>query len=282
MKLSIFTQHIWDMARSRGWTKDQAMDHVTGLGISGVEITYTEFQQTPKEDYKAMLERHGLNTVCIHRLVPLASNDEEIFQKALADCRSLIDDASYMGAPNVLIVASDGSDIAGKADKERAKERIIHGLRELVSYGMPLGIHVTLENFSVPHYPFSYIDDLESIYQAVPGLGYTLDAGNFTCVGEDVLEAYQRLKPYMVHFHVKEWAYTDNPAGIHCTDGKLVNGVAYGTGVVPLRELIRQSRADGLYTGAIVLEHNAVFVFSADDIARSAAFLRDQLRDQLR
>ncbi len=55
MKLSIFTQHIWDMARSRGWTKDQAMDHVTGLGISGVEITYTEFQQTPKEDYKAML-----------------------------------------------------------------------------------------------------------------------------------------------------------------------------------------------------------------------------------
>lgn len=277
MKLSIFTQHIWDMATDRGWTRDQAMEQAAGLGITGVEITYGEFQKILPADYKAALDRHGLKTVCIHSSMPLCSGDELVFQGALADGRTLIDTAALMGAPNVLIVASDGSDIANEEDRERAKSRMICGLRELAAYGAARGVCATLENFSVPRYPFSYVDDLESIYQAVPGLGYTLDAGNFTCVGENVLDAYERLKPYMVHLHVKEWAYTDDPAGIRCSDGRRVNGVAYGTGIVPLRELIRRIRADARYQGAIVLEHNAVFGFSAGDIERSASFLREQL-----
>ena len=277
MKLSIFTQHIWDMAAEKGWTRNQALEHITDLSLSGVEITYLEFQHTPKEEYKALLDHHSLDTVCIHHCVPLCSDDEEIFQRALAESRALIDTASYMGSPNVLVVASDGSDIAGETDRKRAKSRVLCGLSELVTYGKTKNVCVTLENFSVPHYPFSYIDDLEDIYRSVPGLGYTLDAGNFVCVGEDVLKAYERLKGYMVHLHVKEWAYTENPKGIRCTDGRYVNGVAYGTGIVPLQELIHRIRADGRYTGAIVLEHNAVLGFSSDDIDRCAAFLRKQL-----
>lgn len=135
MKLSIFTQHIWDMATDRGWTRDQAMEQAAGLGITGVEITYGEFQKILPADYKAALDRHGLKTVCIHNSMPLCSGDELVFQGALADGRTLIDTAALMGAPNVLIVASDGSDIANEEDRERAKSRMICGLRELAAYG---------------------------------------------------------------------------------------------------------------------------------------------------
>lgn len=114
--------------------------------------------------------------------------------------------------------------------------------------------------------------DIRKILDAVSALGYVLDAGNFFCVGENVLTAYELLKDRLVHAHFKDWKWDLFGCEIRENMPRF-NGTTLGEGLLPLYELAQLMKKDG-YDGSVVLEFNACRITEKmlDD---SAKFLQE-------
>ena len=69
----------------------------------------------------------------------------------------------------------------------------------------------------------------------VPGLRCTFDMGNFAFGYENVMDAYELLKNYIVH--------------VHCKDRG-----SEGSGYIPIGQLVRKLKAAG-YRGYLSIEH---------------------------
>jgi sugar phosphate isomerase/epimerase len=191
-----------------------------------------------------------------------------------------IDRAALLQSKFILLIA-DPRDVDGIEDKPRAAARLLEGLNLLTSYAKGCGITVTMENFSIPQAPFSLTADLLALFRSAPDVRFTLDAGNFTCVGEDVLEGYEKLKEFFAYLHLKDWKFTDDPRGFGGYCGtRRVDGEVYGEGVVPLGALLARILADRSYDGPFILEHNTL-CFSPGDLERSARYLRGILQGRL-
>ena len=68
----------------------------------------------------------------------------------------------------------------------------------------PLGVEVTLEDFDNAEAPYSRMNELLWFTRNVPGLRCTFDMGNFAFGYENVMDAYELLKNYIVHVHCKD------------------------------------------------------------------------------
>lgn len=140
--------------------------------------------------------------------------------------------------------------------------QVREALRKLVDYGQKKGVKITLEDFDGYTSPCARMLPLQWLMEQVPGLGFTLDMGNFAYSGEDVTAAYELLKDYIVHVHCKDRGTAER--GLAC--------VPTGGGYLPIRELVMRLKAQG-YDGYLAIEH-----FDAPDqliyIRHSAEFLR--------
>ena len=105
------------------------------------------------------------------------------------------------------------------------------------------------------------------------GLGYVLDTGNFYCVNEDVLEAYNALKDRLVHVHCKDWK--KDPFGDFVREHiPRFRGVELGQGEVPLAQLIAQLKKDG-YKGLLTAEVNSPITW--EDMDYCIEFLKSEI-----
>ncbi len=165
---------------------------------------------------------------------------------------------------------------AKNADEYKEMQNLlIEALTEVAEYAKGSGVKVVIENQSSLLRPDSKIDDLRYILEAVPELGFVLDSGNFFCIGEDVLKAYESLKDRMVRCHCKDWAF--NPYGMYIRENMpRFEGVAIGDGVLPLDEMFKKFRDDN-FDGGVVLEINARKL-TLDMLERSIEFLREEMR----
>ena len=96
--------------------------------------------------------------------------------------------------------------------------------------------------------------------QALPDLKMVYDVGNFVMAGEDPVQALDKVFPYMIHVHLKDWVTFDQERPRESWLGhgdKWYQGCRFGEGVVPLRaavDRLKQLGYDGLvspeYEGA--------------------------------
>lgn len=291
MQISVFYDHITQARQQTGKSLSQLLRACKSWGIDGLEINYSQLKRGGLPLRRAF-RKAGLAVSCIYEFYDFTHSVD------LTQAKKHVDLAVKVGAEKVLIVPGfleeqEAAELAaccrevgvsepggsGQSPMEEGAvlcaDSVTHymeshvstcmvrdALRELVSYGQEKGVKVTLEDFDGHTSPCARMLPLKWLMEQVPGLGFTLDMGNFAYSGEDVTAAFELLRDYVVHVHCKDRGTADG--GLGC--------VPVGGGYLPIRELAERLREQG-YGGYLAIEH-----FDAPDqmdyIHRSAEFLR--------
>ena len=285
MKISVFYEHIEKACEQTKKPLSEVLAYVKACGIDGVEMDYDELVHDElahdSQDILKNLQDAGLVISSIYGFCHLDIDPEE--QK----CLDVIDKAAKNGCSRVLIVpgffnetdakifgecADDWEKTAAFMQSNQAVQNITEGLRRAVAYAKEKNIIVTLEDFDSTLSPCSRINALKWFMEQVPGICWTLDAGNFAYSSESILDAYEVLHIYTAHVHCKDRG-TENPTsnGIVGTYNKGLRPVSAGDGYIPLDTILSYLKRDG-YEGWLAVEQFGL-ENQYDGIARSAEYL---------
>lgn len=303
MQISVFYDHITQAGEQTGRSSSSLLKACKDWGIDGLEINYTQLKKGGLW-LRRSFRRAGLNISCIYEFYDFTHDGD------LSRAKKHVDLAAKVGSEKVLIVpgfleepearelnacSQDPAAVARFMESHASTCRVRDALRELAVYGREKGVKITLEDFDGYASPCAGKYALKWLMEQVPGLGYTLDMGNFAYSDEDVKEAYELLKPYIVHVHCKDrgieekYQLTETAGEMAGQAGertekmqqsRYCRGLAcvpVGGGYLPIRELVGKLKTAG-YDGYLAIEH-----FDAPDqtdyIRRSAAFLNGLIAD---
>lgn len=260
MRLGLFKDNLHNMELKERPFEDK-VSFARSCGVQGLQHFYSE---EVTEEYLSSFSDAGFEHTCIHIVSRITSADDEVFDGAIKDAERLLELCARTGCKHVMIVPCIESDIDGAGDKPRAARRMAEGLRLIVGKAEPLGIDISIENFSRSQLlPFGTVEDIVQMLEWVPGLKYVFDTGNFACLDIDVLKAYETLKPYIYMFHIKDFDFTDENVGFIREDGRRFNGCDFGTGKAQLGELLARASED-LPDAWYIIEYHRSFAKCSD------------------
>ncbi len=275
MKLCVFYDHIAQaVQQSEGrLSMEDVMGRCSDCGIRGIDIAYSQLCA----DYDRITEAlryHYMEVASIYQMYDFKNAYD------VNTAKEQIDMAHKLGAKRVLIVpgfldADEAKALNGAAGDywavERFMERNLHiqaiktALEELVQHAKPLGVDVTLEDFDNNFSPCSRMNELLWFMRNVSGLKCTFDMGNFAFCYENVMDAYEILKKYIVHVHCKDRG----------SEGNGLKSVPTGSGYIPVAQLVRKLKSE-MYHGYLSIEHFGDIDQMAS-IEQSAHFLKSVL-----
>ena len=159
-------------------------------------------------------------------------------------------------------------------DKQKCLENCVKPIQTLVDEAAKYGIEVGMEDYDHSDYPYGRQEVYLWFLEHVTGLSSIFDTGNFLFHGEDVAEAYPKMKKYIrgqIHCKDRKLVGRESESGSVNVDGKTLYPSAVGSGILPMKEIVTDLLKDG-YKGSFTLE----FFGSADclsDLKASAAFM---------
>lgn len=247
------------------------LSHMYDQGVRYGDISEAWLATYPMHMQVEMFEQAGLKPNCLIVTTDIAMKDANTIRRNIAQIKGYIDQMDKLNIPLIMPAPSVGR-IYDREDYNRMRDNLTESLQTLSDYAKGSGITVCIENQSIATRADASMHDVRSILDAIPALGYVLDSGNFFCIREDVLEAYELLKDRMVHAHFKDWRW--DPMGPEVRENlPRFAGTTIGQGVLPIYELTQRLKKDG-YQGCVSLEFNSVRSTEKlwDD---SAKFLRE-------
>jgi sugar phosphate isomerase/epimerase len=171
-----------------------------------------------------------------------------------------LDIAAALGAPVLRHdAAGQPKEVAGDdALFDELLPRIADGCRAITEYGASLGIRTCVENHG---FFMQHSVRCEKLVKAVdhPNFGWLIDIGNFLCADDDPVAASNRMAPYAVHAHAKDFTVTPadeagDAAGLRSLANALLVGQAVGEGDVDVPGCIAAMTAGG-YDGFLSIEY---------------------------
>ena len=252
MKWSVYSPIL---THNKYMAADAFIRFVRTCGIRAVEIMSVELKEQSLTAFKEYYNHFDLDVTGFILFTDFVNLEGSVYTEEMQRVRELLKEVQENDIRHVMVVPGVKG-VKCPADKLAARERIVAGMKEIVSYAAEKDITVTMENYSLHTHPYSTVEEMLYLMEQVPGLKYTMDMGNFYCVKEDVLKAYERLKPYLVHAHVKDWVA--DPFGyIIRPEIPALKGCEPGSGLVPLKELLTRMKQDG-YKGNLLAEIDVV------------------------
>jgi sugar phosphate isomerase/epimerase len=224
-----------------GWTFTQIVDFAASNKYDGIEMrgilkqldltNCPEFSNAAniKTTLQQMADKQ-LKFVDLGSSCTLHFADKVERQKNIDEGKRFLDLAAAIQCPNVRVYPNNF--IKGQ-DKAHTMELISEGLLELANYAKGTGVNVLMET----HGDLVYITDIKTIMEAAkhPQVGLVWDAANMFLETNELPElAYQELKPYIRHAHIKD---------AKKTNGK-INFYFLGEGSLPIYNAI-----DAMYKG---------------------------------
>ncbi len=281
MRISVFYEHIEKACEQTKKPIREVLAYVKVCGIDGVEMDYDELADDSQDILKNLRDA-GLVISSIYCFCHLDTDPQE--QK----CLDAIELAAKNGCSRVLLVpgffnetdaaalgacAHDWKKTSAFMQSNKTVKNITEGLRRAANYANGKHVTVTLEDFDSISSPCSRKNALKCFMEHVPGLGWTLDAGNFAYSSENILDAYELLHTYTVHVHCKDRG-TENPTsnGITGIYNRGLRPVSAGDGYIPLDTILSYLKRDG-YDGWLAIEQFGL-ENQYDGIARSAKYLK--------
>lgn len=171
-------------------------------GIDAVD--WITCHNTPAKELKKLSDDANLKIVAYTDFANKFQNGESGWED---EYRTMFDNAAILGAPVVMIPPFGIKDKSLEESRKLWKEYYIKAGEEAKKYPFTL----TLESTGMATSPVVTGEEVLEILQAVPGLKVTFDEGN-TSTACDSFKAYELLKDYVVHFHLKDWLIYDKPA----------------------------------------------------------------------
>lgn len=155
------------------------------------------------------LKQYGLTAVFLAGFpmkqdkVDLTSGDEKIRNASVSKVMRLYDQARRLGAAKMLIV---GGPNWKERDEDKIAEQARLSFRELDRYAEDGGPEITLEYFPVEREPYHALGNTKLIYkifatEEYKHIGITFDTSHVAQLGENMLESFQVVKPWIHHLH---------------------------------------------------------------------------------
>ena len=202
----------------------------TGIELRGIlrELDLTKCKEFNSSGSRAatvkLMKDNGLKFVGLGSSATMHFDDLLLRKKNLDEGRSFIDLAQEIGCANVRVFPNL---LPKDKDKDATMELIVKGLMELGDHAKGSSVNVLMET----HGDLVKIDDVEKIMQQAKHehVGLVWDVTNmWTLTKEPPAQAYERLKKYIRHTHIKD---------AKMVDGKL-QYTYLGKGEVPIFEAI--------------------------------------------
>lgn len=271
-KINIFYEHIFGACTQckDDITIEEMLKNATAAGITGLECDLRRLGTTTET--KALFDCCGMNVASIYSSYDFAHDSKDISLKKI---RNHLETAAYFGADKVLAIPGF---IEENEDRQAVVEKICMGLDIMCSLAVEYGITVTLEDYDDINAPYCTTEGLLYFMKNVSGLKYTFDTGNFAYCLEDAKSAYEQLREYTVHVHLKDRSFDESRANENKSNGtaNLSGRVMYpcevGGGYIGIEKLVKQLLTDG-YNGSFSIEHFGS-VDQAADMKRSAENIR--------
>ncbi len=226
-RVSLFADHINEVARQQKITFKEAARKVFELGVTGADVPVNM-----DADKLNALDQAGFKHSCVIAHIDLTKGDME---KEMAQTLKFMRENNYN---KVLLIPGLMDKNATSADYDLLYKRI----GRFVKLAESEGRDVVVEDYDNPQSPCHNTVLLDRMFAAVPSLGLNLDTGNYLACGEDLLEAQEHNYGKVRHVHLKDRK--------SATD---LTSVAVGTGVIPVEKSIVRLLSTG-YKGWLTIE----------------------------
>ena len=275
MKLSVFHHHALAAAAEAGKEAEEGYAYLLSCGIEAVTLDLAECMKDPT--LTARLRRAGLRISAINGYYRFPGEEERI--------RTHLQIAADAGAAGIMM--SPGFFEKGEVPEEVfADETACHAFFDrsektaAMCEGMAYAIRqangrlfVSVEDYDSETSPARNMAGLSWFMQRLPGLGFSLDTGNFAFSGEDAEAALRKFGSRIVDVHVKD---RGAEPGHRVGYNRGLRPVAVGDGYLPVAAIVGRLLRQG-YDGYFTIEHFGVADYR-QAIAASADFLRAAAR----
>lgn len=227
-KISIFVNHIEDIAAQRGISFSDAAKAVKELGYNGVDVWVSLDDQR-----QAILDSLGFGHAS-------AIADINFCQGRKPDeCRRALDFVHRHGYTHVMLIPGLFPENADPSLVDSVCTRI----SDFVALANKEGVDVLVEDFDNPRSPCYNTAALSRLFSAVPNLCHAYDTGNYLFAGEDVMPPLRKFRNRIRHVHLKDRKMKHNG-----------ESPALGTGIMPLNDVVAELLKTG-YDGWFTVEH---------------------------
>ena len=227
-KISIFCDHIEEIARQENISFAEAATRIKEYGYTGVDIRVT---QNPEEI--KTLDSLGFERACaITEINYSRDNNKEMEDRTLAFMEE-------QGIDQLLLVTGlmppEGQ---SKEERDAARKRIA----AFVNRAADKGYSVMVEDYDNRRSLCFNAELLDTLFTVSNTLGLVFDTGNFQVAGQDTMEQYEHFRGKIGHVHLKD---RTSPTDMRC--------VAIGTGCIPTMDIIHKLVESG-YKGWFTVE----------------------------
>ena len=210
------------------------MNHIEMRGVDG--RNFVEYSEAEAREIRKRLEDRGFALSAVGSPIGKIGITDD-FVPHMELFKHTVELAHIMNTPNIRMF----SFYVLKENAASCKEQVMERLGQFVDYAAASGVVLFHENEKGIYGEMA--EGCLDILKQFAGEHFkaVFDFANFVQAGQDTLEAYELLKPYISYIHVKDALLKDGsvvPAG-------------YGDGNV--KEILRQLKADG-YRGYLSLE----------------------------
>lgn len=237
-KISVMTLMLWEMLEDGRLTDSVMLEALEEAGFDGIELPMERLQKPAiLKTYLEHIAWSPLEVTCIDAISNLALTDPAKREAAVDVLRAAIDTAVEFRCPLVLAA---GSKPEYETAPEEARKRVIDALNAVQPLARDAGVTLAIEDFGIaPKLQCAAADCLE-VLDAVPGLAFVFDTGNFYFAGEDPGKNFDLLAPRTRHVHLKDWVRTDTP---ELAD---VSAAPLGTGLISNEALLHRFVSAGI------------------------------------
>ncbi len=184
---------------------------LNGLEIRNVDGTnVSDISLDKAREVRAKLDAAGLATWAIGSPIGKIDIEKDDFDAHLETFQHTLEIAKILGAENIRLFSFF---IPQDKDAATYREEVIRRLQAFVKMAEGTGIDLCHENEKAIYGDIA-ARCLE-IHEAVPELKAIFDPANFVQCGQDTLEAWEMLHPYVKYMHIKDAMADGNvvPAG---------------------------------------------------------------------
>ena len=233
---------------------DEMLKMVSGCGLGAVEITSLETDVFGLDHVKKALADAGLECGCFIHMDAFAETDPARHEAIVETAKQKIQAAEELGSKYVMLALMAQPD-AEKHSEDELRSALIRNIRPIAEFGWERGVTVSVEDTPEIRLPLSSSDDMKAVLDSIPELSLTFDTGNMIHRGDEPLHFYDELKNRVAYVHVKDMAYTDDPAcGDKTCDGRYITAAMHGEGIIDFDSIFSALKQDG-YDGWLMLEY---------------------------
>ena len=227
-RISIFFDHVGDIARQEKISIKEAAQRIRQLGYEGIDVRVNMSEQQLN-----MLDSLGFQHACAIADINFVKGEQP------EAVRHALDFMHKYNYTRLLIIPG----LLPENTSPELMEDVCARVTAFVKEANKEGIDVLVEDYDNPRSPCFNTPTLDHMFAALPQLNHVFDTGNYLFCGEEVMTTLRHFRERIHHVHLKDRKAMRDYASL-----------PIGTGIVPLKEVMCELLRSG-YDGWFTVEH---------------------------